>query len=84
VSESGKRCDERGFLEYDHEIPVARGGKATVENIRLRCRAHNQFEAERAFGAEFMDDKRAEARSRALAMAVSTATDISVAPSPAT
>jgi hypothetical protein len=64
VSESGKRCDERGFLEYDHAEPIARGGKSTVENVRLRCRAHNQYEAERA---EFMSDKRAEARSRARA-----------------
>jgi hypothetical protein len=60
VSDSGKRCEERRFLEYDHEIPVARGGEATVENIRLRCRAHNQYAAERAFGAGFMDDKRRE------------------------
>jgi hypothetical protein len=67
VSESGKRCDERGFLEYDHAQPVARGGKSTVENIRLRCRAHNQFEAERAFGADFMDKKREEAKGKATA-----------------
>jgi 5-methylcytosine-specific restriction endonuclease McrA len=62
VSETGKRCDERGFLEYDHVEPIARGGKSTVENVRLRCRAHNQFEAERAYGADFMSAKRAEAR----------------------
>ena len=61
VSESGKRCEERGFLEYDHAEPVARGGKSTIENVRLLCRAHNQFEAERAFGAEFMERKRDEA-----------------------
>jgi hypothetical protein len=30
--------------------------------MRLRCRAHNQYEAERAFGAEFMNSKRCEAR----------------------
>ena len=64
VSESGKRCDERGFLEFDHIEPVARGGTATVDNVRLLCRAHNQHEAERAFGAEFMDDKRARAGAR--------------------
>jgi hypothetical protein len=62
VSAAGKRCDERRFLEYDHIEPVARGGKSTVENVRLRCRAHNQFEAERAFGAEFMERKRDEAK----------------------
>jgi hypothetical protein len=30
--------------------------------MRLRCRAHNQLEAERAFGVEFMARKRHEAR----------------------
>jgi len=61
VSESGKRCGSSYMLEYDHIVPVANGGEATVENIRLLCRAHNQHEAERAFGAEFMSDKRARA-----------------------
>jgi 5-methylcytosine-specific restriction endonuclease McrA len=65
VGESGKRCDERGLLEWDHAEPVARGGKSTVENVRLLCRAHNQFEAERMYGADFMSAKRAEARSHA-------------------
>jgi HNH endonuclease len=64
VSESGKRCDERGFLEYDHIEAVARGGKSTAENVRLLCHAHNQHEAERAFGAEFMEGKRAGAGAR--------------------
>jgi hypothetical protein len=65
VSESGRRCEERAWLEYDHAEPVARGGQATAENLRLLCRAHNQHAAERTFGAEFMSDKRAEARLRA-------------------
>jgi hypothetical protein len=30
--------------------------------MRLRCRAHNQYEAERAFGAGFMGRKRHRAR----------------------
>jgi hypothetical protein len=29
-----------------------------VKGIRLRCRAHNQYEAEQVFGAGFMDQKR--------------------------
>lgn len=61
VSASGKRCQTRRFLEFDHVHPVARGGKATVDGIRLRCRAHNQYEAERAFGRQFMSQKRQEA-----------------------
>jgi len=62
VSDSGKRCTARTMLEFDHLEPVARGGVATADNVRLLCHAHNQHAAERAFGAEFMDRKRMEAR----------------------
>lgn len=61
VSESGHRCDSREQIEYDHIEPVARGGTATVRNTRLLCHAHNQFEAERAFGESFMRYKRESA-----------------------
>jgi 5-methylcytosine-specific restriction endonuclease McrA len=65
VSESGQRCGSRKFVEYDHIDPVARGGHATVDGLRLRCRSHNQYEAERTFGAEFMSAKREHARNAA-------------------
>jgi 5-methylcytosine-specific restriction endonuclease McrA len=65
VSETGKRCESRKFLEFDHVEPVARGGRATVSGVRLRCRAHNQLEAERAFGSGFMREKRERARQAA-------------------
>lgn len=42
----GQRCSARGHLEFHHVLPHARGGPATVQNIQLRCRAHNVFEAE--------------------------------------
>ena len=42
---SDGRCQERGFLEFHHRIPFP-DGPATVENIELRCRAHNNYEAE--------------------------------------
>lgn len=58
VTADGHRCEARKFLEYDHKLPVARGGTSTVDNVRLRCRAHNQLEAERVFGAGFMEEKR--------------------------
>jgi 5-methylcytosine-specific restriction endonuclease McrA len=61
VGESGHRCTETHLIEFDHAVPVARGGESTVENVRLRCRAHNQHEAERAFGRDFMRRKRQEA-----------------------
>ncbi|HEU4764569.1 MAG TPA: RuvA C-terminal domain-containing protein [Candidatus Eisenbacteria bacterium] len=62
VGAGGHRCTNRRLLEFDHAEPFARGGMATVEGLRIRCRAHNQFGAERAFGAEFMRMKRHEAR----------------------
>jgi hypothetical protein len=49
VGASG-RCTERGFLEFHHVEPYAVGGQAVVENVELRCRAHNMYEAEQYFG----------------------------------
>lgn len=65
---SGHRCGTRAFLEFDHVVPVARGGLATEENLRLRCRPHNQDAAKRAFGSKFMRDKRRQAHVRAAAL----------------
>ena len=66
VGETGRRCPARGFLEFDHIDEVARGGEATVNGMRLRCRAHNQYGAECTFGTEFMNYKRQEARRAAV------------------
>lgn len=65
VSASGHRCEARRGLEFDHAKEHARGGEATEANIRLRCRAHNQYTAEQAFGAGFMQGKRENAKTRA-------------------
>jgi hypothetical protein len=35
-------CGSRGRLEYDHIIPVSRGGANTVRNIELRCEPCNR------------------------------------------
>ena len=74
VSGNGRRCEERGHMEYDHVQPVARGGRSTVANIRLRCSGHNQHEADRVFGKGFMDEKRHEARagSRSVPLPIGT------------
>ena len=58
VGEHGRRCEARTRLEFDHVEPVARGGTATLGGIRLRCRAHNQYQAEQTFGVGFMREKR--------------------------
>ena len=51
VASSGFRCTERSYLELHHaNKPYALGGEATVENMALRCRAHNDYEARLIFG----------------------------------
>ncbi len=50
VSKDGRRCTERAFLEFHHIRPYALGGPTSTENISLRCRRHNQYEAELVFG----------------------------------
>src|SRR5437773_6363523 len=65
VGTGGKRCDARAPLEFDHLDAVGRGGRATVSSVRLLCRAHNQFEAERTYGPDFMRGKREQAKQRA-------------------
>jgi 5-methylcytosine-specific restriction endonuclease McrA len=49
VGTSG-RCCETGFREFHHVVPFAAGGSTTVENIALRCRAHNRYEAGQYYG----------------------------------
>jgi hypothetical protein len=51
VSTVGRRCEERRFIEFHHVKPWAVGGAATTENIGLRCRAHNGYEAAVYFGS---------------------------------
>jgi hypothetical protein len=75
VAEDGDRCDSPRFLEFDHVDPVACGGEATVEGIRLRCRAHNQYEAECAFGPGFMAAKREAAKLAAAEARAKTAAE---------
>jgi 5-methylcytosine-specific restriction endonuclease McrA len=62
VAVSGQRCSARTGLELDHIVEVARGGEASVDNLRVPCRAHNQLTAEWSFGAEFVHAKREAAR----------------------
>jgi len=47
---SNGRCAETNFLEFHHVVPFAVGGANSVDNLQLRCRAHNQYEADQYFG----------------------------------
>jgi len=49
VGPDGHRCGERAFVEFHHVRPYAAGGPCTVDNIELRCRAHNVYESDAFF-----------------------------------
>jgi hypothetical protein len=62
IDARGRRCGSRHQLELDHIVPVARGGKSTVENLRLLCRGHNHLAAMSVYGLAFMGHRIDEAR----------------------
>jgi hypothetical protein len=62
VSHEGRCCEARAALELDHIRPWATHGGASVDNIRLRCRAHNQMHARKYFGTDHVAAKIAERR----------------------
>jgi len=76
TSDDGHRCASTRRLQYDHIVPVARGGESTADNVRLRCSTHNQHEADRVFGTAFMQGKRERARLRAAGAKACTAEEI--------
>jgi hypothetical protein len=49
VSATGRRCDARAHLEFDHLKPYALGGGKDAPNLRILCKAHNAYEARRYF-----------------------------------
>ena len=50
-SNSGERCSSREFIQFHHIVPFAKGGVHSVENLSLRCQAHNDYEAETEYGS---------------------------------
>jgi hypothetical protein len=61
IGAGGRRCRERAYLEFHHIEPYALGGETTAGNVSLRCRAHNVHEAEVAFGADVIAQRKREA-----------------------
>jgi len=60
VDARGNRCKETGMLELDHLDGFARTHLHDPERIVMRCRAHDQHEAEKMYGREFMAEARAK------------------------
>jgi hypothetical protein len=53
--ENGEPCGSSHRLQFDHVRPVAHGGEAIVDNLRLACAPHNLIAARRVFGDALMD-----------------------------
>jgi len=62
TSADGKRCAERGGLEFHHIVPYGKGGPPTVDNITLLSRAHNQYQGVLDYGAQAMRPRAGRAR----------------------
>ncbi|HET9959551.1 MAG TPA: HNH endonuclease signature motif containing protein [Polyangiaceae bacterium] len=62
IDGSGRRCRETHRLELHHLKAFARGGEHTLDNLALRCRAHNALAAEQDFGADFIQQRRESSR----------------------
>lgn len=65
VDRQGRRCPARDRLEFHHEVPFARGGDHSPDNVRLLCRAHNAYRAELDYGREVIRQKIETRRSTA-------------------
>jgi hypothetical protein len=60
VDARGNRCKETGMLEFDHLDGFARTHLHDPERIVMRCHSHNQSEAEKMYGREFIERARAK------------------------
>ncbi len=53
---TGRRCESRYGLQFDHKIPYALGGETSTENMRHLCAAHNRWFAAKLFGKPYEPD----------------------------
>lgn len=60
LGEGDRRCCSTLRLEYQHIIPLARGGQSTTKNVTLFCRAHNLLQAEKDFGKDHVKRRQLE------------------------
>lgn len=58
TDESERRCPERRGLEFDHVDGFALTHEHRPDRIRLLCRTHNQYVADKTYGRAFMERAR--------------------------
>jgi len=51
----GGVCGSTRRVQYDHIVPVARGGESSAAGLRILCATHNDLAARQAFGDAWMD-----------------------------
>jgi hypothetical protein len=61
---TGRRCTSTRTLEYDHVNGFAIVKVHNVDDITLRCRAHNMHRARQMYGSELIEKKRADRAAR--------------------
>jgi 5-methylcytosine-specific restriction endonuclease McrA len=62
VGDDERRCGSRFQLEIDHVTPPRFGGKATLDDLRILCKAHNRRHAEQVYGRKHMAKFRRDTR----------------------
>jgi len=62
--DGGGICGSTHLVELDHTVPVGRGGKPTVNGVRVLCRFHNDLAAREVHGDAWMDRFTGGARGR--------------------
>ena len=75
VGPDGKRCGSTWQLELHHREPAPLTGSSRPEDLEVRCRPHNVYEAKLDYGKDFIErlihQKRQDARSRSTRMSES-------------
>ena len=54
-AETGKRCESKIDLQFEHVRTFSMGGEHTAQNIKHYCATHNRLSAILVFGKEKMD-----------------------------
>ncbi len=62
IGPDGRRCNSRYQVQAHHRDPFGRKGPTTIDNVSLRCSAHNLHEAERDYGRDHIARKIRESR----------------------
>ena len=55
TDKTGRRCPERGLVEFHHVQPFGKDGNHEEANVQLLCKAHNAHAARSDYGEQVME-----------------------------